>query len=121
MKQFSILVCGAAFGFSIRRFKRKKAFCLAVGALFFALYSFVSAQQSNRIPRIGYLSAVDRATDLPRAEGIRRALRDLGYVEGQNIAFEYRHTQGTRSNQSEHAIELVRLKVDLIVVSGGIR
>jgi putative ABC transport system substrate-binding protein len=79
---------------------------------------FAEAQQPKKVFRIGYLSAVDQATDAPRAEGIRLALRELGYIEGQNIAFEYRHTErGQR--QPEHAAELVRLKVDLIVVAGG--
>jgi putative tryptophan/tyrosine transport system substrate-binding protein len=40
------------------------------------------AQQPKKVPRIGYLSPVDPATDSPRAEGIRRALRELGYIEG---------------------------------------
>jgi hypothetical protein len=46
------------------------------------------AQQPKKVPRIGYLSPVDPATDSPRAEGIRRALRELGYIEGQNIAID---------------------------------
>jgi putative ABC transport system substrate-binding protein len=71
-------------------------------------------QQPKKVSRIGYLSVVDPATDAPRAEGIRLALRKLGYIEGQNIAFEYRY-----GGQPEHAAELVRLKVDLIVVAGG--
>ena len=47
-----------------------------------------AAQQPKKVPRIGYLSSVDRPTDLPRAEGLRRGLRELGYIEGQNIAIE---------------------------------
>ena len=92
---------------------------MILSILLFVDSVIAEAQQPKKVPRVGYLSAVDRATDLPRAEGIRHALRELGYIEGQNIAFEYRHTQGTRSRQPEHAIELVRLGVDLIVVAGG--
>jgi putative ABC transport system substrate-binding protein len=86
--------------------------------MFLALSYSASAQQTVKIPRIGYVSGVDPATDSPRAQGIRRALRELGYVEGQNIAFEYRHADGKRG-QPELATDLVRLKVDLIVVAGG--
>jgi hypothetical protein len=47
------------------------------------------------------------------------ALRELGYIEGENIAFEYRYTEGKRDRAPELATELVRLKVDIIVVAGG--
>ena len=49
----------------------------------------VDAQQPKKIPRIGYLSTTDPNTESSRAEGIRLALRERGYVEGQNIATEY--------------------------------
>jgi putative ABC transport system substrate-binding protein len=52
-------------------------------------------------------------------ETIRRSLRDLGYIEGQNIAIEYRYAEAKSDRYSEFAAELVRLKVDIIVVSGG--
>ena len=55
-----------------------------------------------------------------RAEGIRLALRELGYIEGQNIAIEYRYSEGKTDRAPELAAELVRLKVDIIVVAGGI-
>ena len=53
------------------------------------------------------------------SEAIRLALRELGYIEGQNIAFEYRYAEGKRDRLPELAAELVRLKVDIIVVTGG--
>jgi putative tryptophan/tyrosine transport system substrate-binding protein len=77
------------------------------------------AQQPTKVHRIGYLSSVDLATDLPRAEGIRRALRELGYIEGQNIAFEFRHGEGKRDRASEFVAELLHLKVDIILIAGG--
>jgi putative ABC transport system substrate-binding protein len=77
------------------------------------------AQQPKKIARIGYLSNSDPATDSARSEGIRLALRDLGYIEGQNIAIEYRYAEGKLDRVPELAAELVRLKVDIIVVSGG--
>jgi hypothetical protein len=53
-----------------------------------------SAQQAKKVPLIGFLSARDPATESARAEAIRLALRELGYIEGQNIAIEYRYTEG---------------------------
>jgi putative tryptophan/tyrosine transport system substrate-binding protein len=65
-----------------------------VVALLFA-YSFsVHAQQPQKVPRIGYLSALDPARESARAKEIRQALRERGHIEGQNIAFEYRYTEG---------------------------
>jgi putative ABC transport system substrate-binding protein len=85
---------------------------LAVGVI-------AEAQQPKKVPRIGYLSGVDPATDSARAKGIRLALRELGYIEGQNIAVEYRFAEGRPDRESGLAAELVRLKVDIIVVSTG--
>ena len=77
------------------------------------------AQQPKKVPRIGYLSSIDPARESTRAEAIRLALRELGYIEGQNIAIEYRYAEGKRDRLPELAAELVRLKVDIIVVAGG--
>src|SRR5262249_10126943 len=73
----------------------------------------------TKVTRIGYLSNADAATDSARAEGIRVALRELGYIEGQNIAIEYRYAEGKVDRAPEQAAELVRLKVDIIVVASG--
>ena len=97
---------------------KKNITVLTLCALLFAPCVFAQAQQPQKVLRIGYLSRTDKATDSPRAEGIRLALRELGYIEGQNIAIEYRHVEG-RARQPELAAELVRLKVDVIVVAGG--
>ena len=79
------------------------------------------AQQPKKVPRIGYLASVDAARDSTRIEAIRLALRKLGYIEGQNIAIEYRYTEGKIDRFSELAAELVHLKVDIIVAAGGRR
>src|SRR4029450_4731804 len=81
------------------------------------------AQQAKRVPRIGYLSSGDAVSSSARFEGIRLALRDRGYVKGQTIAFEYRYAAGKRDRFPELAADLVRLKVDIILVGGdpGIR
>jgi putative tryptophan/tyrosine transport system substrate-binding protein len=70
------------------------------------------AQQPKKVPRIGYLSSIDAARDSGRAEAIRLALRELGYIEGQNIGTEYRYAQGKVDRFPELAAELVRLRVD---------
>jgi putative ABC transport system substrate-binding protein len=77
------------------------------------------AQQPVRTPRIGYLSPSNRTSESARSEAIRQALGELGYIEGQNIATEYRYAQGKGNRYPELAAELVRLKVDIIVVAGG--
>jgi putative ABC transport system substrate-binding protein len=77
------------------------------------------AQQPKKVSRIGYLSPVDAASDSARSEGIRVALRERGHIEGQNIATEYRYAEGKLDRVPELAAELVRLKVDIIVVAAG--
>ncbi|HKR58275.1 MAG TPA: ABC transporter substrate-binding protein [Pyrinomonadaceae bacterium] len=77
------------------------------------------AQQPKKDWRIGYLSASDAATSSARAEGISLALRERGYIEGQNIATDYRYGEGRLDRFAELAAEFVRLKVDLILVAGG--
>jgi putative tryptophan/tyrosine transport system substrate-binding protein len=104
----------------MRRPLRKTALgsILFAGALL-ALAVTVEAQQPKKVSRLGYLSNTDAATDSARAEGIRLALRELGYIEGQNIAIEYRYAEGRPDREPGLAAELVRLKVDIIVVAAG--
>src|SRR5262252_6732918 len=85
----------------------------------FALFSPAEAQQPKKVFRIGYLSNADAATDSARAAAIRLALRELDYIEGQNIAIEYRYAEGRPDREPGLAAELVRLKVDIIVVATG--
>src|SRR5262249_31799420 len=92
----------------------------ALCAMLLALCASVEAQQPKKVPRIGYLSATDPASDSSRFEAIRLTLRDLGYIEGQNIASEYRYAEGKLDQYPELAAELVRLNVDVIVVGGDI-
>ena len=98
---------------------KKKITVLALTAMLSALCVSAEAQQPKKVPRIGYLSIGDPATEFTRSEGIRLALRELGYIEGQNIAIEYRYAEGKQDRLPELAAELVRLKVDIIMVSGG--
>jgi len=79
------------------------------------------AQQPKKVPLIGYLTSLETARESARAEGIRLALRERGHIEGQNIAIEYRYAEGKLDRFPELVAELVRLKVDIIVVAGGNR
>jgi putative tryptophan/tyrosine transport system substrate-binding protein len=97
----------------------KKTLVSIFAVVILAFVHLAEAQQAKKVPRIGYLTSSDPATESTRSEGIRQALRDLGYVEGQNIAIEYRYAEGKLDRFSELAAELVRLKVDIIVVAGG--
>jgi len=98
----------------------KKITTLVLLALFLTLPLPVRAQQPTKVPRIGYLSANAPAIESARAEAIRLALRERGYIEGQNIATEYRYAEGKFDRFPELAAELVRLKVDIILVGGAI-
>ena len=99
----------------------KKIFVLALSALLLALCLPAGAQQPKKVSRIGYLSSGEPASDVTRNEAIRLALRERGYTEGQNIAIEYVYGEGKIDRAPELAAELVRLKVDIIVVAGGAR
>ena len=92
---------------------------VALGIAFVLCGAVAAAQQPKNVPRIGYLSGVDPARESVRAEAFRLALRELGYIEGQNIAIEYRYAEGKRDRYPELAAELVRLKVDIIVGPSG--
>jgi putative tryptophan/tyrosine transport system substrate-binding protein len=97
----------------------RKTTCLTLCAMLFALCVAAEAQQTKKVPRIGYLSSRSPSSESTSAEAIRLALRALGYIEGQNIAIEYRYGEGKLDRAPELAAELVRLKVDIIVVAGG--
>ena len=99
----------------------KQLFSILLVVAVVVVAAIAQAQQPKKVPRIGYLSAIDPASESARAEAIRLALRELGYIEGQNIAIEYRYAEGKLDRLPELAAELVRLKVDIIVVAGGTR
>ena len=88
-------------------------------AMLLALSVSAEAQQPKKVVRIGYLSSGNTVSESTRAESIRLALHELGYIEGQNIAIEYRYGEGKVDRARELAAELVRLKVDIIVVASG--
>jgi len=91
-----------------------------LATFFLTTASLAHAQQTKKIPRIAILTSGGPTRDSARYEGIRLALRERGYIEGQNIAIEYPDVEGRgRDQQSALAAELVRLKVDIVVVAGG--
>jgi putative ABC transport system substrate-binding protein len=98
---------------------KKKITVLTLCAMLFALCASAEAQQPKKVFRLGYLSNTDAASESARVEGIRLALRERGLIEGRNIAVEYRYAEGKVDRAPELAAELVRLKVDIIVVAGG--
>src|SRR5499426_392809 len=83
-------------------------------ALALAAFRPAEAQQTKKIHRIGYLTANTSDAELPRLEAFRQALRELGHVEGQNIAIEYRHAEGKFDRLPGLAAELVGLKLDVL-------
>jgi ABC transporter substrate binding protein len=79
-----------------RRFFAVALGCFTPCSLLLAPGFPAQAQQAKRVPRIGYLSSGDAVSSSARFEGIRLALRELGFIDGQNIAIEYRYAEGKR-------------------------
>ena len=96
----------------------KNILAVTITTVLFALYSWAAAAQSNRTPRIGFLIASSPSSQEPRLQAFKRGLRELGYIEGQNIFLDIRSGEGKPDQVSVAAAELVNLKVDAIV-SGG--
>ena len=94
--------------------------CLAIFAMLVSLGECASAQQTGKIFRIGYLDSSTAAGGAVLWEAFRQEMSKLGWIETKNIAFEYRFAEQKTERLPELAADLVRLKVDLIVVSGTI-
>ena len=99
--------------------KRAGLSSILIAVTLLTVVVIAEAQQPKKVPRLGFLSTSDPASESARFEAIRLGLRELGYIEGQNIAIEYRYAEGKPDRRPELAAELVRLKVDIIVVAGG--
>jgi putative ABC transport system substrate-binding protein len=91
---------------------------LALGAMLFALCVSVEAQQAKKVPRIGFLGGSSASGYSTNIEALRQGLHELGYVEGKNIAFEYRFAEGKLDRVPALAAELIGLDVSVIVTSG---
>ena len=95
----------------------KNIFRLVLCAILFASSLSAAAQQPGKIPRIGYLSGTGSAANQgPYVEALRQGLRELGYVEGKTFTIEYRGAEGKRDRIATLVNELVKLKVDVLIV-----
>ena len=96
---------------------KKQLLALSFGAMLFALCVPAEAQQTGKIPKIGWLevSPADSGTGLDQ---LRRELHKLGYIEGNNIAVEFRYGSNKLDQLPALAQDLVRLKVDVLVTAG---
>jgi ABC-type uncharacterized transport system substrate-binding protein len=99
----------------------RRAFLAGTGAVVFGAPFAVEAQQGGKaMRRIGWLSPASAVGGLPNLEALRAGLRELGYMEGQNIAIEARWADGRSEDLPQLATELVRLPVDVLCTSGGL-
>ena len=121
MRLFDILRIGSGV--------REKTTMNAMVGKFFVLFlttiillttaSTTQAQQPNKVPRIGFLTAGSPSTNGARIEALRQGLRELGYIEDKNIVIEWRFSEGKPDRLPDLVAELVRLKVDIIVSAGS--
>jgi putative ABC transport system substrate-binding protein len=97
----------------------KKIILLALCSLLLAPCSSVNAQQTGKIFRIGFLDASTASGIAVLLDAFRQEMRKLGWIEGKHITIEYRFAEQKPELLPELAADLVRLKVELIVVAGG--
>jgi putative tryptophan/tyrosine transport system substrate-binding protein len=96
---------------------RRIIICLPLTA-FLLTISFADAQQAGKVPRIGFLDSGTASGSAILVDAFRQELSKVGWIEGKNISIEYRFAEGKINRLPELATDLVRLKVDLIAVSG---
>ena len=99
--------------------KQIAVFGLALCSVLLAPCSSTQAQQPGKIPRIGYLDNSTASGIAVLLEAFRQELSKLGWIEGKNITIEYRFAEQKPERLPELAADLVRLKVNLIVVVGA--
>src|SRR5512135_605242 len=98
----------------------RRKFIVVLGGTVFAWPLAARAQQVEKIAKIGVLYPGGSPPASPRMESFRKGLRQLGYIEGQNVVIELRYAQGGLQQLPELAAELVRLKVDVITTFGDL-
>jgi putative ABC transport system substrate-binding protein len=95
-------------------------FCIAVlFILLLATALSAEAQQTKRVPRIGFISPASSPTAAPNLEALRQGLRESGYIEGKSIVIEARWAEGAAERFPQFLAELNQLKVDVIVIGGA--
>ncbi len=98
----------------------RRAFITVVGGSIFVTPLVGEAQQAGKAPRIAFLTTTSpEDAPNPGVDGFRQGLRELGYIEGQTIAIEWRWGRGTTERFADFAAEVVRLKVDVIVAANA--
>jgi len=102
-----------------RKALRKKFLFLVLAILLLAIVHITHAQQQGKIVRIGFLDPSTASGMAGLLEAFRQEMRKLGWIEGKNITIEYRFAEGKNDRLPELAADLVRLSVDLILVSGA--
>src|SRR5258707_11282720 len=95
-----------------------KYFVSLFAASIVAFGSPVGAQQTSKVPRIGYLIVSTPTAISDRLEAFRQGLLELGYVEGKSVVIDQRWAEGKVDRMPELAAELIRLKVDIILSAG---
>src|SRR5262245_37007336 len=96
---------------------KRKITVLTLCAILFVLCGSVDAQQTGKVFRIGLLDPSDARSSAVRLEAFWQEIRKLGWIEGRNFTIESRFSEEKTDRLAELAADLVRLKVDLIVVS----
>ena len=98
---------------------RRRDFIMLLGSAAAAGPLTARAQQAGKLPTIGYLGVTTPAVSVQRLAAFVQRLRELGWIDGRNIAIEYRWAEGSNERTAEFAAEFVRRKVDVIVTGGG--
>jgi putative ABC transport system substrate-binding protein len=101
----------------VSRYCPIKTVLLLIGFVL-ANFHFAEAEQPKKVHRIGYIASTTTDRRSTNTTAFRERLRELGYVEAQNIVIEYRYFEGKIERLPELATELVRLKCDVIVTTG---
>jgi putative ABC transport system substrate-binding protein len=99
--------------------KKAAAPSFVVAVILLVVAVLADAQQTGKIFRIGFLDPSNASGIAILLDAFRQELTKLGWIEGKNITIEYRFAEQRSERLPELAAELVRLKVDLIVTSGG--
>src|SRR5690348_5463667 len=97
---------------------RRREFIALVGGAIVCPLGVRAQPQAGKVPRVGYLRLTSPSHRPPLLDTFRQALRELGWVEGQNVVIDYRFADGRLDRLPDLAAELVQLKVDVIVSLG---
>jgi putative tryptophan/tyrosine transport system substrate-binding protein len=97
---------------------RRREFIALVSGAIACPMGVRAQQQAGKVPRVGYLGVTSPSDRPPLLDAFRQRLRELGWVEGQNIVVDYRFAEGRLDRLPDLAADLVRLKVDVIVSLG---